>query len=367
MSTKSISKERFIYLDFIKVLAIYFVCFFHYNNFNMNFLSNPSMLTYLSYFINGIASAGVPLFFMVNGALLLNRNYNLEKHIKKTITITVLTIVWAIITLLILSQINGSSYSIFGFFKALWNLELGTVSHLWFLQALVCIYILYPLIKEVYDIEDKKVLNYILVITFIFTFGNELLNMLVNMLGSILGINYLAIKRLNFFNDFNVFRGFYAYSLVYFIIGAKLLEKLRDDMKINIKQMIMIFTIGISVLFLYGVIMSNSSKEIYDNVWNGYGTVMTLLASISIFILSYVVKNKFNKVSGIIQLIGENTLGIYFIHRMVGSALKPYYITLNFSTSILSNLIFGFIVMIISFIITLLLKRIPIIKSLFKI
>lgn len=367
LSTKSISKERFIYLDFIKVLAIYFVCFFHYNNFNMNFLSNPSMLTYLSYFINGIASAGVPLFFMVNGALLLNRDYNLKKHIKKTITITALTVVWAIITLLILSQINGSSYSISGFFKALWKLELGTLSHLWFLQALVCIYILYPLIKEVYDIEDKKVLNYILVVTFIFTFGNVLLNMLVNTLASILGINYLAINRFNFFNDFNVFRGFYAYSLVYFIIGAKLLEKLRDDMKINVKQIIIIFTIGISILFLYGVMMSNSSKEIYDNVWNGYDTIMTLLVSISIFILSYVAKNKLDKVSGIIQLIGENTLGIYFIHRMVGSALKPYYITLTFSTNILSNLIFGLIVMAISFMITLVLKRIPIIELLFKI
>ena len=138
-------------------------------------------------------------------------------------------------------------------------------------------------------------------------------------------------------------------------------------MKINVKQIMIIFIIGMSILFLYGVMMSNSSKEIYDNVWNGYDTIMTLLVSISIFILSYVAKNKLDKVSGIIQLIGENTLGIYFIHRIVGSVLKPYYITLTFSTSILSNLIFGLIVMAISFMITLVLKRIPIIKSLFKI
>lgn len=274
---------------------------------------------------------------------------------------------WGIITLLILSPIKGNSYSILGFAKALWTWEIGTINHLWFLQALVCVYILYPLIKEVYDIEDKKVLNYILVLIFIFTFGNVLLNMGANIVESILGVNYITSNGFNFFNNFNVFRGFYAYSLVYFIAGALLLEKLRNDMKINVKQIIIIFIIGMSTLFLYGIIMSNSNKEIYDTVWNGYDTIMTLLVCISIFILSYVAKNKLDKVSSIIQLIGENTLGIYFIHRMVGSVLKPYYITLTFSTSILSNLIFGIIVMIISLMITLILKRIPLIKLLFKI
>ncbi|HBF7094557.1 TPA: acyltransferase [Clostridioides difficile] len=367
MSSKSISKERLIYLDFIKVLAIYFVCFYHYNNFNTDFLSNPSISTYLSYFIKGIASTGVPLFFMVSGALMLNRNYNLNKHIRKIINIIILTIIWGMITLLILSPIKGNSYSIPGFVKALWTWEQDTINHLWFLQTLVCVYILYPLIKEVYDIEGKKVLNYILIVIFIFTFGNVLLNMVANIVESILGINYITNHEFNFFNNFNLFRGFYAYTLVYFIVGALLLEKLKNDMRINVNQIIMIFIIGISTLFLYGVMMSNSNKEVYGTVWNGYDTIMTLLMCISIFILSYISNSKLDKLSSVVQLIGENTLGIYFVHRMVGSILKPYYITLTFSTSIISNLVFGIVVMAMSLIITLVLKRIPIIKSLFKI
>lgn len=376
MTTKSISKERFIYLDFIKVLAIYFVCFYHYNNFDIDFLSNSSISTYLSYFIKGIASTGVPLFFMVNGALMLNRNYNLNKHIKKIIKIIVLTIVWGIMTLLILSLIKGNSYSIISFTNALWTWEIGSINHLWFLHALVCVYILYPLIKEVYDIEDKKVLNYSLIVIFIFTFGNESLNIVTNIIENISGVNiverilgesYLTSNGFNFFNNFNLFRGFYAYSLVYFIIGGLLIEKLRNNMIINVKQIIVIFIIGMITLFLYGVMMSNSNKEIYDTVWNGYDTIMTLLVCISIFILSYVSNNKLDKVSSIVQLVGENTLGIYFVHRIVGSILKPCYISLTFSTSIISNLMFGIVVMIISLMITLILKRIPIIKLLFKI
>lgn len=304
---------------------------------------------------------------MVNGALMLNRDYDLKKHIRKIINIFILMILWAVITLLILAPIKGNNYSILEFAKALWRLESGTINHLWFLQTLVCLYIIYPLIKEVYDKEDKRLLKYIVTVIFIFTFGNVLLNMIANILESILGINYITSNTFNFFNNFNLFRGFYAYSLVYFIIGAVLLEKLNNDMKINAQQMIVIFIIGMSLLFIYGIMMSHSNKEIYDTVWYGYDTIMTLLICLSIFILSFIAKNKLHNASNIIQLIGENTLGIYFLHRIVGSVLKSYYVTFIFSTSILFNLVFGVIVMVISLLITLILKKVPLIKLLFRI
>lgn len=367
MSTKSISKERFIYLDFIKVLAIYLVCFYHFNKISINFLSKPSFLTYLGYFIKGIASTGVPLFFMVNGALMLNRNYDLTKHIKKIITIIILTIAWAIITLLMLAYIGGYSYSITEFINALWTLEKGTISHLWFLQALVCVYILFPLIKEVYDKRDKSLLKYIMAVVFIFTFGNVLLNIISNFIEVIMGTNYMTSSRFNFFDRFSMFRGSYAYTIVYFILGAILIEKLKNGMKVKPMTMIALFIVSMIALFSYGVMMSYSNERIYDTVWNGYDTIMTLLICISIFVLSFLAENKMDKISNVMRLIGENTLGIYFVHRMVGSVLKIYYKTLSFSTSILFNLLLAAVIVVISLLITLILKRVPIVKLLFEI
>lgn len=132
MATKSITKERFVYLDFIKVLAIYFVCFYHYNNFQIDILSNPSFLTYSSYFIKCISSTGVPLFFMVNGALMLTRKYDLKKHTKKIINIIALTVIWGIITLIILAYIYCTNYSKAGFINALWFWQPGAINHLCF-------------------------------------------------------------------------------------------------------------------------------------------------------------------------------------------------------------------------------------------
>lgn len=274
MGTNNISKERYIYLDFIKVLAIYFVCFYHYNNLNIDYLSNSSYSTYFSYYIKGIATIGVPLFFMVNGALMLNRDYDLKKHIKKIINIILLTVIWGVITLIILIPIRGNSYSLVQFFKALWSWEIPTINHLWFLQTLVGIYILYPLIKEVYDKKETKVLTYTISVIFIFTFGNVILNIIANILESILGINYLTSNDVNFFNNFNIFRGFHAYSIVYFIIGGLLLKKLNTGIKLNASHFIIIFIVSMTLLFLYGIMMSYSNLKIYDIVWNGYNEVV---------------------------------------------------------------------------------------------
>ena len=367
MATKSIMKERFVYLDFIKVLAIYFVCFYHCNNFQIDILSNPSLLTYSSYFIKCISSTGVPLFFMVNGALMLTRKYDLKKHTKKIINIISLTVIWGIITLIILAYIYGTNYSKAGFINALWFWQPGAINHLWFLQALVCIYIIYPLIKEIYDKDDKSVLRYFLLIVFIFTFGNVILNMIVNILNAIFKTNYMGHDRVNLFNNFNVFRGFYGYTIVYFILGALILEKLKSNIQISFKKMVALFIIGMVTLFLYGIMMSNLTSQIYDTIWNGYDTVMTLLICISIFCTSFLIKDKIDKVSRIIVLIGENTLGIYFIHRIVGAIIKPYYLNLSFSTNIISNLLFGVVIMVISLIVTLILKKLPLVDRLFKI
>ena len=359
-------KERILYLDFIKALAIYLVCFYHYNNLNVDFLSQSSFSAYLNYLIKGVASTGVPLFLMVNGALMLNKDYKLKNHIIKIINIVLVTFIWGSITLVALAIMSETKYSANEFIISLWNWK--GLNHLWFLRSLVCIYILYPLIKEVFDKDDKSILKYTIFTIFILTFGNVLLNIFVSIFNSCTGVNYIKGYEFNFFNDFNIFEGFYGYTLVYFIIGAVVFNKLNTNrIEFNLKQQIYIFLLGIITLFLYGIMMSYLFKEIYDTVWNGYDTVMTLVMCMSIFILAFIGRNKMKKISGIIQLIGANTLGIYFIHWIIGYWLNIYYIRVPFSSTLFMNLLFATVKLGISLNIVLILKKIPLIKLLFKI
>lgn len=361
------NNERLEYLDLIKTIAIFFVCFYHFTTMGRDFLEYPSFSTYFHYFILGIASTGVPLFFLVSGALMLNRPYNFKKHIRKTITITILTIIWAVITLAVLIPIFNDNYNLISFAAALWSWKLERINHLWYLPTLVSIYLLFPLIKELYDKKDRKLLYFILITVFIFTFGNVLISNLANIFEWVLGVNYLE-ENFNFFNIFNPFDGFYAYSIVYFIVGGLLLEWIKNNKIKSSKNLILFIAIFATVLlFLYGIVMSISNNKIYDTVWGGYDTIMILSLAVCLFISASKYKPKNNYFSKMIKTIGANTLGIYFTHVIVGSFLEHYYRLIPYHQNFIFNLLFGLIIMLTSLAIVLLLKKIPIIKMLFKI
>lgn len=355
-------KKRIVYVDIVKSFAIFFVCFYHYNNFDNNILNNPNIHTYFTYFIEGIASCGVPLFFMANGAIMFNRkDFDLKRHIIKILRITILTVIWGFLTLLLLMPITGEYLSVTEFMKCLWNWNTVGINHLWFLQTLVCVYIFFPLLKIAYD-KNKKITMYFMVAVLILTFGNTLINMGGNLVQGLLGKNYTVLTSFNFFNKFNPFSGFYAYSFVYFILGG-FIQQYKSNIeqfiqeKFKLKKMVMFQTVLVFVpmllLFLYGMFASHFGNSLFDIVWYGYDTIMVLVTSCALFILFSKIDLK-GRANKIISIIGKNTLGIYVIHRFVGSFFKPFFVTIPFSSNIIISLLFGLFVMAVSLLLTIL-------------
>jgi surface polysaccharide O-acyltransferase-like enzyme len=358
-------KERYEFIDLLKAIAIFFVVIYHFNNLTMNLLETENTISYFNYFFESIFSTCVPIFFFVNGALLLNRDFNLRKHISKLITIIILTIVWGIITLLILMPIKNEYMSLFEFAKNLVMWKPHWINHLWFLQAMVVIYIFFPLIKNTYDSEGNN-LYFFLIIAFLMTFGNVFLSNCANILEFIIGKNYLR-ENINFFDEFNAFRGIYGYSIVYFILGG-LFFKHKEKFYKKKWAIIATSTIVISMLLLtlYGVVMSKSNGEIYDIVWYGYDTLPTLCMVIALFILALRYKGN-HKILKVINIVGKNSLGIYFVHIIWGSLFLKYFKRLPYSHNLVTNLLFSVFILLICSLTVLILKRIPIVKKLFVI
>ncbi|WBW98612.1 acyltransferase [Oceanirhabdus sp. W0125-5] len=356
-------KKRYEFIDLLKAIAIFFVVIYHYNNLSINFLETQKQVSYLNYFFKSIFSTCVPIFFFLNGALLLNKNFNLKKHIYKLITIIFITVIWGIITLLILMPIKNEYMSLFEFVKSLVTWKPHWINHLWFLQALVVIYIFFPLIKKTYDSEVNN-LYFFLIIAFIMTFGNVFLSNCANVLEFIIGKNYLR-GNINFFDEFNAFRGIYGYSIVYFILGGlffKYKEKFHE--KKWVIRSISTIVISMVILTLYGVLMSKSNGEIYDIVWYGYDTIPTLFMVIALYILALKYKGN-HKVFKLINITGKNSLGIYFMHMFWGSLFIKYFERFPYSHNIITNLLFALFVLLISLLSVLLLKKIPVVKKLF--
>lgn len=357
--------KRYEFIDLLKAIAIYFVIIYHFNNLTINFLVTNNINSYCSYFFKSILSTCVPIFFFVNGALLLNKDLDLKKHIYKLIKIILLTLIWGFITLIILMPIKNEYMSLFEFAKSFVVWKVHWINHLWFLKSIVVIYIFFPLIKKNYDSELNN-LYFFLVIASIMTFGNVFLSQCANILEFIMGKNYLR-GNFNFFGEFNAFKGIYGYSIVYFILGG-LFFKNKENFydKKWIKIAVSTSFISMLLLTLYSILMSKSNDEIYDIVWYGYDTIPALFMVVSLFILSLKYKGKY-KISKIINVTGKNSLGIYFVHIIWGNLFLEYFKRFTYSGYIVTNLMFALFILFVSLISVLLLKKIPVVKKLLAI
>lgn len=236
------------------------------------------------------------------------------------------------------------------------------MNYFWFLGALICIYILFPALKALFD-SNKKAFIFFTVTCAILTFGYELINELLAFFGTMseFGIKYINYK---FFDMFNPFRGAYGYSFVYFCVGGLIYTYEPKILAIPKTKRNCISTVGIiiscTLLFLVGVFYSKYvNHEIWDVVWNGYDTIFTFGNVIFIYVLSLNYKNEIP----LITKISCNTLGIYFIHGLVVSLTRPLARSIEGFYNVPSALTYSFLVLIISLGICLVIKKIPILKT----
>jgi surface polysaccharide O-acyltransferase-like enzyme len=352
--------KRYDFVDLLKAIAISFVLFYHFLVMDIDFIHNKDFGIYFNYFFNAILSTCVPIFFFVNGGLLLNKsNLDIKQHAKKSVKIILLTILWGIISLVLLSVIKQEYLSFKEIVKSVYYLKQGWTNHLWFFQALFIIYVFYPLLYHSYKTFSKGFYFFAIAI-FIFTFLNTFIGQLVKLVSLALDlfVNF-NFEYMNYFSDFNAFRGIYGYSIGYFILGGILFKNqaLFKNKKAVILSIVLL-PISMGLLFLYGVKISESYNEVWDIVWNGYDSIFTLINVVLIFTMSLYYKGK-GLVGRLIKIIAKNSLGIYLTHIIVGTIVNPY---IPFS-GFLGTLLMTITSLFISLVIVLVIKKIPVLKN----
>lgn len=363
-------KTRIDNLDLLKALAIYLVINGHFNSIPSNIIECQSFSTYLNLFLKSIFSTCVPIFFFVNGLLLLNKEtIDIRKHIRKIIRIIVLTVLWGFITLFVLQYIRGEILPFSQIIKKSWLLKQGWNNHLWFLRTLVVIYVFYPLIHTVYH-TNKKIFYFFFACVMLFTFGNVIIGQIATILSYFSNKFVNTNFELNYFSDFNPFSLFYEYSIAYFMLGAiarDLFSSLSDNYKRKVTVLAkLVIPVSMLCLTCYAVIVSLRSKEMWDIGWNGLDTIFTLINVVALYVISYNYKTV-GWLGDFISYIGKNSLGIYFIHIIVGDFFNTFFAQFEYSNLFIINLIYAFIILISSLLLTMILKKTPILRNLVSI
>ena len=361
------TKKRWDFIDLLEFIGMFTVLIYHSTTYSCDFISENTTIYYVRYYLRTILSTCVPLFFFANGFLLFNRKIDLKKHLVKTVTLFILTVVWGLIIILFLMPIEHEYLSIKEIVGYLCHWHAGWISYLWYMGTLVCIYILFPILKSAFDTQ-KKVFVYFIIACAIFTFGNTALGIIGTILASGISGHEINLYGMNLFSMFNPLQGIHGYSFVYFCLGGFAYDYVGKINSWNRKRRNIIATSVIIVscagLFITGVLLSKFTGAVWDVVWNGYDTFFTLLNVCAIFVLTVSYSSGNRLVDKYIFNVSVNTLGIYFIHEILIHLTKPFVEQWIVAQNFIGCMIYAFFIMTISLLLAIIIKKIPIFNCL---
>ena len=281
-------KQRSGYLDLLKVIAMACVCMYHFAAPSAAFSENMPAGVLVTRFFWGMNSICVPLFMMVNGALLMNSRFDIKKHAIRWLKMLVGVYAWFLITLFAAHLWrNGTAYVAKNAFQMLnsamylYGYDGVVMNHLWFIQMLIAVYIIVPLIKAAFDSEDAnmhKALWFACTALGFFCFLThdfELVNAYFPVLRR---VDLTGMVTMNPARNST-----YGAMIVYFILGGLMHRNLDRLRSAKLWQCAAVFFAGEVILFVEWFLMTRKIEAIYDIVYYGYNCLPTLMMSVALF------------------------------------------------------------------------------------
>lgn len=326
--------KHLVFIDYLRVFACLSVVFLHIV---VNW-TEKSGLTVAEYplrlkidaAICGVLRVAVPIFVMISGALLLDKNKEISwQKIKKYIT--------KMLVVLLVFGLGFCFIENFANHVPLWQspfvaiknlLEENTWGHMWYIYMLIGLYIITPLVKPFTDKASKKDFQIML----------GLLSVPVIIVPSInwlLGTNVttLGIKS--------------AQYIFYFLLGQ---YSLRYSLRPKTAALLLVIsTIVLMILELTTEHHSTGNKN---------NSIPIAVIAYSIFSLFYNALLKSNK---IINLISKNSFSIYIIHMLWLHALEIIInIQLKQTTPVIGEILMLLLITSLSLTNAIILRKIPI-------
>lgn len=277
-------KERIFYYDILRAFAIIGVIICHVDIF-FGPLTTPLEIIAQQTF-HDIGRMGVPIFLMISGALLLNRDYKISFFLKRRMSRIIYPFIfWMALIIASLFLFKYPNIEI-------WNVFIGNDSITWYFWTIIGIYLAMPIlnsfIKEYQETGLKYFLIIWLIIMFLQTFNR-----------------YPLIPFLNF--DF--FANYIGYPMLGYYLSQKTFKK--ENRKVCVISLI-IFLISLSIYVYSHYISSTLMSMIYLNI-----PIVLMASSLFIIIRLLDESDKFksiknNHVGRIITTISIYSYGMYF-------------------------------------------------------
>ncbi len=328
MKTK---KERIFYYDALRAFAIIAVIICHLDHFFGPLTTQTQIIAQMTF--HDIGRIGVPIFLMISGALLLNREYpSLSDFLKRRFARIIYPFIFWII--LILGQLYYHGYNN----TFMWNVFNGNSSITWYFWTLIGIYLFIPVVNSFVKEYKLKGVEYFLAIWF-FTMILQTFN------------SYPLWASF----DLNLFAGYIGYPLLGYWLANKKFNL--SDKKICILGLIMLL-VSLSVFVFCHYNKLNLITNIYQNIpiiFMGVGMFVFIKYLDELNLFSTIKDNFIGKA---VVSLSICSYGMYFSHVLVVKELSYH----NPGSNLLFPLMFVLIVFL-SWLLPYLMSKVPYLKT----
>ncbi len=340
-----LAKKRIYYLDFLKVIATFFVIIIHVTAENWYTASN-NLYWIVNNSYNAVSRWSVPVFVMVSGALFLSRDIPVKRIFTKYIPrIMMILLVWGLYYWLY-STNNWTIQNLWDSFIKLCNGE--SYSHLWYLYMLIGLYLVTPILRVFVKNADRKIIEYTILLFFVIQVVLPY-------------ISEFVPEFMSFYNQLKIFP--LSEYMIYYLGGYYFSQY---DLS-RFKRFLLYISSVISLFAEMIYIDLISYRQGTPTSGCGTFSLGTFLIAFSIFIFAHRLESvltRFTAIKWTISFLSPLTFGIYLLHFRIEKLFVSFGLNSNFIHPILGVPLITILVFLVAGLIVYLLLKIPYIRKL---
>ena len=299
--------SRFAHLDLLRLIACFLVVFNHTEGCIKLYEYNAGALTVISFvrlFIAMIVKINVPVFYMITGSLLLNRDRGYRDILGRIVKMFSILLIFSIVA----HFCYKGEFYIPGFFRNFASASVDGAGPYWYLYAYLGILLILPFLRAITARMKKFDVLYLLGVRLI--------------IGALIPMAFLIVNRVAD-SDMHIANEFRPVMILvdcvfYPLIGYGL-DRCFDENEepyFNRILLVVLFVVA-DILGIIGLLISKSGES-FD------GFVFIMVISVFGFVKKTVSKSS-HRADGILSGLGALTFGIYLWDPVIGPFFKEFF------------------------------------------
>lgn len=349
------SKEKLLHIEFLRIIAIYLVLFNHtgVKGFFHFSVAIDSHFYWVYLFFSVLDKIAVPLFFMISGALLLQKDESLSQlYYKRVFKFIIILLTISAIYQFYDYYINNDSLELKNILLEFVNGSTSTA--LWYLYSYIGVLIMLPFLRKLACSLSSNEYLYLITLRIIFVGFFPIILFLIFKENHNFG-NYLPLVT--------------ADNIFFLLIGYYMEHILPDTLLTKKKLLFGLLFSFISIIICclmthYKIIVSGDCSESTSQIFH---KSLIVIPCITIYLCCKYYFTHHNVpalIQRIIIFFGRTTFGVYLLERILRQSTTIIFDTLQpYLHTFPACLVWIFCACIIGSLVTAFLKKIPIVKN----